>query len=276
MVLGVLVVIMIALIGGIIGFLASGGSAGPTSGTVNNASEKFEDLTKGEALELLRQSKNTQGGVLPDGYVGEEITGTVVADGNTIVSRLELISSYDDIEGLTQMAREKYLAAETGAESSFETTEYNYYAIVTPGQESGANSLLAFRREYLSDIEDVYYFNNFEPGVVNYLLRTYTVARSGGYGNIYSYDFKDEGDKFVLTNNYISVGINMEILNNSGAGNSISQSEMTAINLFRRSIAVDKSTGQVYTVTTDDGKNQKWVKSFPLSEEEIIELVGKQ
>ena len=262
----------------------------------------FEDLTKEEALNFLR-SQTDIAGTLPENYVGEEISSAIITNGNTIVSDLDLIYSYDTIEELKEMAHKKYsgfnfLATDNTEEyddSNFEIAEYDYYAIVTPKRAKGAtscdhgynkdcDSLLSFKRSYLdhhqeettpNSYNDVYYINTQNPDIINYLLRVYTffsrVGFVGGHGNIYSYIFEEQDDKYILTVNNIGAGINTDLLKNPDKYTD--GSEMYAINLYLRRFAADKSDGRIYTIPAETGVTED-VKSFPITEEELRSLPG--
>lgn len=269
------------------------------------ASTAFENLTKAEALAFLQSREDDANGVLPEGYVGEEITDAVIMSGrNLIVSDLDLIYSYETEAELEQMARQKYSGFwsndEDDAEADFEIKEYDYYAIVTPkrikdgatscdhGYYNDCDSLLSFKRSYLNylreessphSFNDAFYVNNYDPEVVNELLRVYTFFASigfgGGHGNIYSYSFEEQDDRFVLTVNYIGVGLNPEVLRNPEGYNDIS--EAYAINLFSRCYAADKADGRIYAVpvqTEPEVEYSDYVKSFPVTEEEVSSLLG--
>ncbi len=261
----------------------------------------FEDLTKEEALNFLRSQTNITG-TLPENYVGEEISNAIITNGNTIVSDLDLIYSYDTIEELKEMAHKKYsglnfLATDNTEEyndSNFEIAEYDYYAIVTPKRAKGAtscdhgynndcDSLLSFKRSYLDhhqeettphSYNDVFYINTKNPDIINYLLRVYTFFSRvgfGGHGNIYSYIFEEQDDKYILTVNNIGAGINTDLLKNPDKYTD--GSEMYAINLYLRRFAADKSDGRIYTIPTETGVTED-VKSFPITEEELRSLPG--
>lgn len=270
---------------------------------VDNAtlSTAFEDLTKEEALAFL-QAQTDVTGTLPKNYVREEITNAIIVNENTIVSDLDLIYSYDTIEELKKMAHKKYSSlnflatdnAEEYNDDNFEITEYDYYAIVTPKRVKGAttcdhgynndcDSLLSFKRSYLDhhqeeishhSYNDVFYLNTQNPDIINYLLRVYTFFSHvglGGHGNIYSYSFEEQDDKYVLTVNNIGAGVNAELLNNPSSYTN--GSEMYGINLYLRRFAADKSDGHIYTIPTETGVTEN-VKSFSITEEELRSLPG--
>lgn len=261
----------------------------------------FEDLTKEEALAFL-QAQTDITGTLPKNYVGEEISNAVITNGNTIVSDLDLIYSYDTIEELKEMAHKKYsglsfLAKDNTEEyddNNFEITEYDYYAIVTPKRAKGAtscdvgyyndcDSLFSFKRSYLDhhqeettphSYNDVFYLRTQDPDIINYLLRIYTFFSRVGFGrhgNIYSYNFEEQDDKYILTVNNVGAGINTELLKNPY--NYATNSEMYGINLYLRRFAADKSDGRIYTIPTETGVTED-VKSFPITEEELRSLPG--
>lgn len=277
--------------------------ASNTNNNANNATSTttFEDLTKEEALAFL-QAQTDITGTLPENYVEEEISSAIITNGHTIVSDLDLIYSYDTIEELKEMAHKKYsgfnfLATDNTEEyddSNFEIAEYDYYAIVTPKRAKGAtscdhgynndcDSLLSFKRSYLDhhqeettphSYNDVFYINTQNPDIINYLLRVYTFFSRvgfGGHGNIYSYIFEEQDDKYILTVNNIGAGINAELLKNPD--NYTNGSEMYAINLYLRRFAANKSDGRIYTIPTETGVTED-VKSFPITEEELRSLPG--
>ena len=245
-------------------------------------------------------------GTLPKDFVGEEVSNAVITNGRTIVSDLDLIYSYDTIEDLKEMAHKKYgninyLFTDNTEEyenNNFEIKEYDYYAIVTPNRIKGAtycdhgynsdcDSLLSFKKEYLNyyqeetiselgaiNANDVYYITTQDPQIINYLLRVYVFFSNigfGSHGNIYSYDFEEQDDKYVLIVNNVGAGINSEILKNSD--NYTNESEIYGINLYRRRFAADKSDGHIYTIPTETGVMDD-VKSFPITQEEFSSLPG--
>ena len=277
--------------------LGSGtGVLGPNGDNRTMALTAFEDLTKEEALAFLRAQTDVTG-TLPENYVGKEITNSIIMNGNTLVSDLELIYSYDTIEDLKQMAQKKYsgFGSKRYDESNFEVKEYDYYAIVTPNRAKGAtscdygynndcDSLLSFKRSYLdhhqeettpNSYNDVFYLNTREPGIINYLLRVCTffsrVGMGGGHGNIYSYVFEEQDDKYVLTVNNVGAGVNAELFKNPD--NHTDDSEIYGINLYSRRFAADKSDGRIYTISTETGVVD-YIKSFPITQEELQSLPG--
>jgi len=256
------------------------------------APTSFKDLTKEEALTFL-QNQTDITGTLPQDFVGKEITDALIVNNNTIVRDLDLIYSYGTIEELKQMACEEYNSPlQTGeiGEDEFEVKEYDYYAIVTPNKTTethsigfNKNCLLSFKREYLdyrkekttpSSYNDVYYLNTSVPEIADYLLRVYVFFSRiglGGHGNIYSYSFEEQDDKFVLTVNNIGAGLNAELLNNPDLDTDAPS--IYGINLYSRYFAADKSSGQIYVVPTETGTTQD-VKTFPISNKEYHSLSG--
>ncbi len=268
-----------------------------------DSSDEFKNLTKEEAIAFLRSQDGVRG-ILPENYIGNEITDAVIMNGNTIVSDLNWVYSYDNLEELEQAARNDYEYSYHGGhyEGDLEIKEYDYYAIITPVRVKGAtscdhgyncdcDSLLSFKREYLDyhreeeildgggiSWNDVVYIKTRDPKIVSYLLRVVTffssVGWSGGYGNIYSYDFEEQDDKFVLTVNNVGAGINMEMLDHPNAGQS-STSNMWAINLYRRRFVAEKSDGLVHVITiNDDGDTMETVKSIPITRSEFESFPG--
>lgn len=277
-------------------YTAKNGSANNNniSNTNNNTKSliPFEDLTKEEALAFLRAQTNITG-TLPENYVGKEISSAVVTNGSTIVSDLELIYSYDTIEELKEMAHKKYSDFNSEYDdNNFEITEYDYYAIVTPkrakeatscdhGYNNDCDSLLSFKRNYLdyrqeetgpTSVNNVFYLNTRDSNIINYLLRVYSFFSRVGFGrhgNIYSYSFEEQDDKYILTVHNIGAGINTELLKNPD--NYTNDSEIYGINLYLRRFAADKSDGRIYTIPTETGVTED-VKSFPITEEELRSL----
>lgn len=253
----------------------------------------FQDLTKEEAIAFLDSIGSGGDAGLPAGYVDKEITDPIIMNGNVIVSDLHLIYSYDDLAEVEEQARRRYGTDE------FEVKEYDHYAIVTPEWAKGAtscdhgyhddcDSLIAFKREYMNFVQeevepqsyrDTFYIDSRDPEVVNELMRAFTflgtsIGFSGGRGNIYSYEFEEQEDKFVLTVNYIGVGLNPKMLEDSSSYNQLS--DAYAINLFSYYYAVDKSDGRVYTIpvrTEPEVINIDYIKSFPITEEEMNSLI---
>lgn len=275
----------------------SGVQDGDSSEDAVSAADRavFENMTKAEAMAFLQASKDTMGN-LPVGYVGEEIANATIVNGNTIVSDLKLIYSYDGIEELRQRVEEKYqnfLLNNTVDSSDYEIKEYDYYAIVTPNGIKGAtscdhgyntdcDSLLSFKRSYLdylleeispNSFRDVAYVNTRDPEIVEYLMRVFTFFSTvgfGGHGNIYDYSFEEQSDKFVLTVYYVGAGLSLEKLQD-GSSNSISGAY--AINLFLRRYAVDKANGEFSIMPTESGTMEN-IKSLPLTQEELSSLLA--
>jgi len=265
------------------------------------SSTAFEDLTKEQALAFLRAQTDITG-TLPKNYVGEEISNAVITSGTTIINDIELIYSYDTIDDLKEMANERYSDLDFFSsdntdeydENNYEIKEYDYYAIVTPkrtekstpcdyNHTSDCDSLLSFKRSYLdyhqeettpTSFNDAYYLNTQNPDIINYLLRVYSFFSGvgfGSHGNIYSYKFEEEDDKYVLTVNNVGAGINSELLKNPDKYTN--DSEIYGINLYFRRFAADKSDGRIYTIPTETGVTED-VKSFPITEEELRSLPG--
>ena len=154
-------------------------------------------------------------------------------------------------------------------------TEYDYYAIVTPdrikkdstqcdhGYNRDCDSLLSFKREYLDhhqevttnkyggkSYNDVVIMKTTDKKIVSQILRIYTlfssVGLSTGPGSVYSYDFEEKDDQYVLTVNNIGVGYNSEMMNNPEAYSKYTNEEdWLAINLYRRYFIAEKETGEV-------------------------------
>lgn len=278
-----------------------------------NQQTSFESLTKEEALAFLR-SNTSVNGIIPKNYVDDTIINTPITNGNTIVSDLVLIHSYGDIEELKQLARREYQDLNffydqkseeaTSPEDNFEITEYDHYAIVTPnrikgeitscdhGYNSDCDSLLSFKKQsldyreeetvsdkgYKSTTDGCYINTNLNPQIISQLLRIYSIVglySYNGHGNIYSYDFESQDDKYVLTLNIIGAGINMEMLNNAKTSqntyNSNNPEDYLAINLYRRQFNVDKATGEISLTKTNDS-TMDTVKSFSITQEEFNSL----
>lgn len=312
-----LVIILIIICLGIIGggtylFISNNNTSDQTaqSGSSNsntNQLTKFEDLTKEEAIAFLNSKQNSPLGIIPENYVGDEVLNSIIMDGNTYISDLNLIYSYDSLEDLTEQVHEKYYKYDYSVESNsnknnldnFEIKEYDYYAIVTPnrikeatscdhGYYQDCDSLLSFKRKYLdyqqeetkldfgSSINDVAYINTKDPEIINDILRTFTffsdTGFGGGHGNIYSYYFEEQDDKYILTINNVGAGYNMDLYNNPNA-NTADASELFAINLYHRRFAVDKSDGHIYMIPTETG-TMDYIKSFPITQEEFSQLPG--
>lgn len=262
----------------------------------------FENLTKAEAMAYLQNNQNADG-KLPKDYVGKEITDAVILNGNTYVSDLELVYSYDTMDELWQIVEEEYGGfggADDVKEDDYEVKEYDYYAIVTPKRAKGAtscehgfsndcDSLLSFKRSYMNylneettedgdedfrSFREVAYLNTRNPEIANYLMRVYTffdnVGVSGGHGNIYGYDFEDRDDEFVLTVYYLGVGLNLEMISNGAEDGEIS--DYYAINLFSRKYVADKTSGEISIVQNGDNSIES-VKSFPLTKDEFNSFI---
>ncbi len=282
-----------------------------TTNTSANVHTAFEDLTKEEAISFL-QSQDVTTGILPENYVNKEITNSIIMNGNTIVSDLVLIYSYDTLEDLKEQVREKYKGLnfldgkkteDSTTDDNFNIKEYDYYAIVTPnrikeetttcdhGYNSDCDSLLSFKRNYLdyyleetktesgsTSISKVAYAKTQDPKILSCLLRVFTMLNVGlgGHGNIYSYNFEEQDDKYVLINNYVGAGINLEYLNNpSLAQGYTDSSDLLAINLYRRHITVDKTDGKISLAKNENNNSTMYdYKSFPITQEEFNSLPG--
>ncbi len=257
---------------------------------------EFKKMTKAEAIAFLQDRENNIDGI-PKNYIGDEITSAVILNGNTVVSDLRMIYSYDTMDDLRQLVKKKYkgLGASDSdvTDNSYEIEEYDYYAIVTPNRSKGASScdhgyhndcdsLLSFKRGYIDYLmketspnshNEVMYFETRDPEIVEYLLRVCTffasIGFSGGHGNIYGYSFEEQDDKFVLTVYYVGAGLNLEKFEKDG---DVSGDNMYAINLFLRRYAVDKLDGKMDAMEAN-GSTIEIVKSFPLTKEEMKSLL---
>lgn len=264
--------------------------------TQTRGMDMFANLTKTEAISYLKNHRDATG-ALPKDYVGDEITDSVILDGDTIVSDLKLVYSYDTLDELNQIAKKKYggslLDYNDVSEDSYEIKEYDYYAIVKPNRIKGAtscdhgyfedcDSLLSFKREYVdylkeevasSSFSDVAYFNTRDPEIVDRLLRVWTFFTSvgfyGGHGNIYDYSFEEQDDQFVLTVYYVGVGLNLEKYQ---ADENFDDVDNYAINLFLKKYTVDKSSGGLGVELFGDSPIQV-VKSLPLTKNEAESLL---
>lgn len=264
----------------------------------------FKNLTKAEAVAFLQSRTDGTIGLLPEGYVGEEIVNSIIMSGyNVIVSDLDLAYSYGDMEELEQLIRRNYSSFSLSRDevdiNDFEIKEYDHYVIVTPKRIKGAttcdhgyyydcDSLLSFKRDYFNYLsektspnssQDAFYINTSDPEIVNELLRAYTffvsIGFGGGHGNIYSYSFEEQEDRFILSVNYVGVGLNIELLDKPDSN--IDMSRAYAINLFTRRYAVDKSNGRVYIVPVQTEPEVVYsdnVKSFSITKEEMTALLG--
>ena len=261
----------------------------------------FEDLTKEEAFAFLQKQTDITG-ILPKDFVGEEISSAVVTNQRTIVSDLDLRYSYNTIEELKEIAYKKYVNQNSQPanniqeyiDNNFEIKEYDYYAIVTPKKIKGAtscdhgknkdcDSFLSFKRSYLdyrqeetspNSFNSNFHLNTKDPNIINRLLRVYAFFSKIGptrHGNIYSYKFEEQDDKYILTVHNIGAGINPQILDNPSQY--AENSEVYAINLYLRRFAADKATGYVYTIPTETGVTED-VKYFPITQTELYSLPG--
>ncbi len=260
----------------------------------------FEDLTKEEAIAFLEHRSTDSRELIPADYVGKEVTNAIIMDGNTIVSNLSLIYSYGDLAELEEMARKQFdpsfgLSDDPEEASDFEIKEYAYYAIVTPERAKGAtecdhgyssdcNSLLSFKRDYLNyyseetspnSFNDVAYVNTRDPEIVSKLLRTFNYLAPSliGHGNIYSYSFEEQDDKFVLTTACVGVGFDLERIQAAEEG--FDWSDAYAINLYYRRYAMDKADGHIYAIparTEPETSYFDTIKSIPLTETEAMRL----
>ena len=270
---------------------------------------KFEDLTKEETIAFLRSNTSVKG-ILPEGYVGDEISKAITTSGRYILSDLVMIYSYDNLKELKKLARNKYKgyyylyeneeeSEEENVEDDFEITEYDYYAIVTPNKiketfpcdrshDIVCDSLLSFKKEFLDyhlkeTVSDEGYKSvnkqfsintTLDPEIISQLLRIYTVLGTYGYnghGNIYSYDFEEQSDKYVLTVNIVGAGVDLKAYNNYSSNSKDSLENHFALNLYRRRFNADKSTGEIYITRIKDSTMDN-VKSIPITQKEYESL----
>ena len=284
-----------------------------SSNNTDNSVTKFEDLTKEEAIAFLKTPMVGKGRT-PKNYVGKEITDSIIVQSNglpnsiTIVSDLELVYSYDTLDELKTIADDEYRPygrskSDESEKATYTITEYDYYAIVTPdrikkdstqcdhGYNRDCDSLLSFKREYLDhhqevttnkyggkSYNDVVIMKTTDKEIVSQILRIYTlfssVGLSTGPGSVYSYDFEEKDDQYVLTVNNIGVGYNSEMMNNPEAYSKYTNEEdWLAINLYRRYFIAEKETGEVHIKKNDSNGVMFNYKSLHLSKEEYLNLM---
>ena len=284
-----------------------------SSNNTDNSVTKFEDLTKEEAIAFLKTPMVGKGRT-PKNYVGKEITDSIIVQSNglpnsiTIVSDLELVYSYDTLDELKTIADDEYRPygrskSDESEKATYTITEYDYYAIVTPdrikkdstqcdhGYNRDCDSLLSFKREYLDhhqevttnkyggkSYNDVVIMKTTDKKIVSQILRIYTlfssVGLSTGPGSVYSYDFEEKDDQYVLTVNNIGVGYNSEMMNNPEAYSKYTNEEdWLAINLYRRYFIAEKETGEVHIKKNDSNGVMFNYKSLHLSKEEYLNLM---
>ena len=284
-----------------------------SSNNTDNSVTKFEDLTKEEAIAFLKTPMVGKGRT-PKDYVSKEITDSIIVQSNglpnsiTIVSDLELVYSYDTLDELKTIADDEYRPygrskSDESEKATYTITEYDYYAIVTPdrikkdstqcdhGYNRDCDSLLSFKREYLDhhqevttnkyggkSYNDVVIMKTTDKKIVSQILRIYTlfssVGLSTGPGSVYSYDFEEKDDQYVLTVNNIGVGYNSEMMNNPEAYSKYTNEEdWLAINLYRRYFIAEKETGEVYIKKNDSNGVMFNYKSLHLSKEEYLNLM---
>ena len=284
-----------------------------SSNNTDNSVTKFEDLTKEEAIAFLKTPMVGKGRT-PKNYVDKEITDSIIVQSNglpnsiTIVSDLELVYSYDTLDELKTIADDEYRPygrskSDESEKATYTITEYDYYAIVTPdrikkdstqcdhGYNRDCDSLLSFKREYLDhhqevttnkyggkSYNDVVIMKTTDKKIVSQILRIYTlfssVGLSTGPGSVYSYDFEEKDDQYVLTVNNIGVGYNSEMMNNPEAYSKYTNEEdWLAINLYRRYFIAEKETGEVYIKKNDSNGVMFNYKSLHLSKEEYLNLM---
>ena len=284
-----------------------------SSNNTDNSVTKFEDLTKEEAIAFLKTPMVGKGRT-PKDYVSKEITDSIIVQSNglpnsiTIVSDLELVYSYDTLDELKTIADDEYRPygrskSDESEKATYTITEYDYYAIVTPdrikkdstqcdhGYNRDCDSLLSFKREYLDhhqevttnkyggkSYNDVVLMKTTDKEIVSQILRIYTlfssVGLSTGPGSVYSYDFEEKDDQYVLTVNNIGVGYNSEMMNNPEAYSKYTNEEdWLAINLYRRYFIAEKETGEVYIKKNDSNGVMFNYKSLHLSKEEYLNLM---
>ena len=284
-----------------------------SSNNTDNSVTKFEDLTKEEAIAFLKTPMVGKGRT-PKNYVDKEITDSIIVQSNglpnsiTIVSDLELVYSYDTLDELKTIADDEYRPygrskSDESEKATYTITEYDYYAIVTPdrikkdstqcdhGYNRDCDSLLSFKREYLDhhqevttnkyggkSYNDVVIMKTTDKEIVSQILRIYTlfssVGLSTGPGSVYSYDFEEKDDQYVLTVNNIGVGYNSEMMNNPEAYSKYTNEEdWLAINLYRRYFIAEKETGEVYIKKNDSNGVMFNYKSLHLSKEEYLNLM---
>ena len=284
-----------------------------SSNNTDNSVTKFEDLTKEEAIAFLKTPMVGKGRT-PKDYVSKEITDSIIVQSNglpnsiTIVSDLELVYSYDTLDELKTIADDEYRPygrskSDESEKATYTITEYDYYAIVTPdrikkdstqcdhGYNRDCDSLLSFKREYLDhhqevttnkyggkSYNDVVIMKTTDKKIVSQILRIYTlfssVGLSTGPGSVYSYDFEEKDDQYVLTVNNIGVGYNSEMMNNPEAYSKYTNEEdWLAINLYRRYFIAEKETGEVHIKKNDSNGVMFNYKSLHLSKEEYLNLM---
>ncbi len=286
-----------------------GGSQGQNGGGSSNNNTgitKFEDLTKEEAIAYLKTPIVGKGRT-PKDYVPKELTDAIIAEPNPlsihIISDLELVYSYDTLDDLKSIADDEYrpYSWSKSDESEIPTyaiKEYGYYAIVTPdrikegstqcdhGYNRDCDSLLSFKRDYLDyhqevtnkSYNSVYLMKTTDKETISQILRIYTlfssVGLSTGPGTVYSYDFEENDDQYILTVNNIGVGYNSEMMKNSEAYSKYTNEEdWLALNLYRRYFVAEKETGKVHVKKNDSDGVMFNYKSIQLTKEEYLSLM---
>ena len=291
-----------------------GGSQGQNEGGSSNNNTgitKFEDLTKEEAIAYLKTPIVGKGRT-PKDYVPKELTDAIITEPNPlsihIISDLELVYSYDTLDDLKSIADDEYrpYSWSKSDESEIPTytiKEYGYYAIVTPdrikedstqcdhGYNRDCDSLLSFKSDYIDyhqevtnndfggkSYNSVYLMKTTDKETISQILRIYTlfssVGLSTGPGTVYSYDFEENDDQYVLTVNNIGVGYNSEMMKNPEAYSQYTDEEdWLALNLYRRYFVAEKETGEVYVKKNDSDGVMFNYKSIQLTKEEYLSLM---
>jgi hypothetical protein len=304
----IVAIVAVLFIGaGVLAVVLANNSGSKTDETAKNEKKKdeyvepeikFEDLTKEQVVAFLKDKTNVVGhGILPKGYVGEEIKGEYEIDDNVIYRELEMVYSYGNLDELKEIAIDKYnkllfTNAKKVTEEDLIIKEYDYYAIVRADtgvdchdtHYSSCDSLLSFKKDYfdyhrattrsgsgLTYVDNVMSLKTRDAEVANAVMRAYTLFYSSGWsvgvGNVYDYHFKEEDEKYVLTLDLVTVGYDLDTYD-SRSDESIGYK----INLFRKTYEASKADGTISIVKSESGDEPNVLKSFKITNQEYLDI----
>ena len=229
----------------------------------------FEDLTKEQALAAIYTMLKPN--YIPDGFANQKI--------KTESLFYNLIDSFASKESLEEIRKAKY-------PNHIIDYVQDYYAILhaNPEQDdcnytcdetyiSFNNKYIDIKRDSSSDIT----FLNKEKDFIETALPVLSISFNTLYSNIhniYSFEFLEEKDSITLVNHIIGVGLDTEKLSTMQVEslNSDGSNVPYAINLMDYQLSVDIKTGKCSPKKNSDESYFTNIKSFSLTNEEVMEL----
>jgi hypothetical protein len=229
----------------------------------------FEDLTKEQALAAIYTMLKSD--YMPEGFADQKL--------KTESLFYNLIDSYASTESLEELRKEKY-------PNHIIDYVQDYYAILHANPEQDScnytcdETYISFNNKYIDVKRDGNLniaFLNKEKDFIKTALPVLSISFNTLYSklhSIYSFEFIEETDSITLVNHIIGVGLDAEKLSTmqvesfNGDGSNIPY----AINLMDYQLSVDMETGKCSPKTNSDGSYLTNIKSFSLTNEEVMKL----